>query len=226
MSRFLSLTLAGLLSLLIAAPALADGQATHPVRKFAQGAVMDTDDCPLIIVTVDTPCTGIFVFYVREDSPDGFDNEFPNGRAGAQFAVGAGIVNLVARDGEIRVLSEVFGLTFMNTGTYDAQHLDFASVQAAIPMSDGSTFEVDLRWSADQPRDLFGNDGPVSEGEGFPATHFRTQCLTANYLDHQKFRHATVAGTLGGVPTTEYASQNAAIINGWFHWTEVVHGNC
>ena len=218
---------AALLSLLIPAPALADGQAAHPLRLFAQGALMETDNCPLIIVTVDTPCTGIVVFYGREDLPNPLpDTEFPAGRAGAQFYAAVAIANLIAHDGEVEVISEVFGHTFTNTGTYDAQHLAFATVQAAIPLSDGSTFDVDLRWSAEEPRQLFGNDGPLSEGSSLPATHFRTECLTANYLDHQKVRVGTATGTLDGVPTTEYASQHAAIFDNWFHWTEVVHGNC
>ena len=228
--RILPLGLAILLSLLIPTSALGNGQANHLLRIFAEGAVLLTDTCPNSPPAVDTPCIAIVVFYAREDQPNGglvSDPGVPGGRGQVPFYVFADVADLVIHpDGSPEVVGEIDGYTLTNSGTYDAQHLAFASVQAVIPMSDGSTFTVDLQWTANAERQLFGSNGPESEQDGFPAAHFRTPCLTANYLDHQKFRKAVASGTLNGVPTSDYGFHDAAVFNNWFHWTEVTHGNC
>jgi hypothetical protein len=228
--RMLPLGMAIVLSVLIPTAALGNGQANHLARQFAEGAVLYTDSCPLTTPAVDTPCIAITVFYFREDLPNGglvSAPSVPGGRGRVPFDALAIVEDVVIHpDGSAELKGSIDGQTFTNSGTYDAQHLEFASVQAVIPMSDGTTFTVDLQWTADGDRQLFGSNGPASEEDGLPEAHFRTPCLTANYLDHQKFRHAVASGTLNGVPTSDYAFHEAAVFNNWFHWTEVTHANC
>jgi len=87
--------------------------------------------------------------------------------------------------------------------TFDDQHLDFATLDAAVPMSDGSTANLHMRWTPTSARQVYGNDGPFLAGNGL-ARHFNDGCVTANTNAHQKVRFGVAAGTLNGTPFRSY----------------------
>ena len=93
-------------------------------------------------------------------------------------------------------------------------------------MSDGSTFDLDLRWTATGPVQRYGNNGPFTEGD-IRAGHVHNPCLTANYHNHQKFRPASVQGSLDGQPaSTLLLLYDIAIFDNWFHWSENAKAKC
>jgi len=210
-------------------PALAQAEVTHVLRLWAEGANLFADTCPLSNPDVDTACTAYVVFYSREDLPEGglLPPDVPGGRAKALFNAIAEIDDVVVHpdgtaDGSVRA----FGILFDANGTYDKTPLSGASVVASVPMSDGSTFDLDVQWVADGTIMKSGNDGPESEEEGFPALRFHDACTTANFNDHQRFALATISGTIGGINVESFGFRAGAIFNNWFHWTIVTHGNC
>ncbi len=101
-------------------------------------------------------------------------------------------------------------------------HLGVASAAFRLPMSDGSTFEFAGTWGATGDRFVFGNDGPDT---GTPR-HFVDRCTTFNGLGHQKYRPASMTGTLNGEPVHSYTSFPAAIFNNRFLYIDVPHGGC
>jgi hypothetical protein len=111
--------------------------------------------------------------------------------------------------------------------TFDDQHLDFATLDAAVPMSDGSTANLHMRWTPTSARQVYGNDGPFLAGNGL-ARHFNDGCVTANTNAHQKVRFGVAAGTLNGTPFRSYGDFPFA---GWIQTAQfltlnTVHGAC
>lgn len=225
-------TLLAAVGLTISVPGAAQAKAdvNHLVRQWAEGAQQYVDTCPLSNPVVDTPCTAYTVSYAREDTPNGGlnpDPSVPAGRAKAPFAAIALIEDVVVHpDGTADSTERAFGLTFDAIGTYDKTQLSFASVSASIPMSDGSVFGVNVAWVGDGVIHKFGNSGPESEYEGFPAQRFHDACTTGVFNDHQKYANAVATGTIGGVDIASFGYRSAYIFNNWFHWTIVTHGNC
>ncbi len=108
--------------------------------------------------------------------------------------------------------------------TFDQQHLGSAQVLAHVPMSDGSTLDVDATWTATSDRLLFGNDGPALAEAG-RLHHQRTPCLNEVHQAHQKYRLAHVHAVLNGVPS-EDLSIFAFLAHNQFTSVEVVPASC
>jgi hypothetical protein len=89
------------------------------------------------------------------------------------------------------------------TTTFDERHLDFASLDAAVPMSDGTTAELHVAWTPTSRREVDGNDGPFLAGAD-ALRHVNDRCLTANTNAHQKLRLGFASGTLNGEPFRSY----------------------
>ena len=109
------------------------------------------------------------------------------------------------------------------TATVDTTHLQTASAEATVPMSDGTTFDFAATWQTrGDGRFVFGNDGPAADLQSI-----RTRCLTLNALAHQKFTFATMSGTLNGQPIRSYSAFDfdATIFNNSFKLVEVQHGD-
>ncbi len=86
---------------------------------------------------------------------------------------------------------------------FDTQHLSFASVSAQIPMSDGSTADIDVSWEPTSERVVFGNDGHLNADLGLPR-HDVGPCFTFNSNAHEKIRVAEMTGTLNGAAVQSY----------------------
>jgi hypothetical protein len=105
----------------------------------------------------------------------------------------------------------------------DTVHLGDGSAAFRLPMSDGSTFEFAGTWRAIGDRVVWGNDGPAT---GAPR-HFVDRCTTFNGLGHQKFRPASMTGTLNGQSVHSYTvGVYAGIFNNRFLYIDVPHGGC
>ena len=100
-------------------------------------------------------------------------------------------------DGTFDVPDVVNGLASNATGTFDEHQLSATSLVAAVPMSDGSTLAVDLRWTADEKI----NQGTAPYWSMPAARHFANVCTSAVF-DYRnvrpKIRHSSVSGTIGG----------------------------
>lgn len=110
--------------------------------------------------------------------------------------------------------------------SFDYQHLSTASVDAAVPMSDGSTAAVHAVWTPTTQTEVFGNDGPGLNDIG--PRHSVDSCVTANNNAHQKLRFATVTGTVNESRIQSYSDNPFA---GWLQMAQyltidVTHGNC
>jgi hypothetical protein len=118
------------------------------------------------------------------------------------------------------------GILLNPTVTFDQQHLSFLSVDADVPMSDGSTFDFQGTWSATSARMQFGNDGPSLDDFGLPR-HYVDNCSTVNDQAHQKIRVADMIGTLNGAPVQSYPDIDIDFIaHNHFVFIDVAHGNC
>lgn len=97
----------------------------------------------------------------------------------------------------------VTGFTETPVVSFDQQHLSGAHLVADdVPMSDGSTLDVDATWVATSDRLLDGNDGPATEEAGL-VHHLKGDCLNAVNQAHQKYRLAHVHALLDGVPSDD-----------------------
>jgi hypothetical protein len=107
--------------------------------------------------------------------------------------------------------------------TIDTVHLQTATADLVLMMSDGSTFDFVATWTAVSDRQHFGNDGPET---GLPR-HYTDPCLTVNAHGHQKFTVAAMSGTLNGEAVHSYtAFPSATIFNNRFEYIAVPHGGC
>ena len=125
---------------------------------------------------------------------------------------------------EATLLREGFGEFGDASLTVDTVGLERASLTIAIPMSDGSTFDFTGTWVATSERFVYGNDGPAT---GTPH-HVVDACHTFVANGHQKFRHASMTGTLGGEPVQSYPWDEwaANIFNNRFLYIDVQHASC
>jgi hypothetical protein len=106
----------------------------------------------------------------------------------------------------------------------DALHLQTASAEFVLPMSDGTTLDFSGTWTADSDRQHYGVDGPAT---GLPR-HYSDPCLTVNAHGHQKFTFASMSGTLNGQALHSYTASPfaATIYNNRFEYVFVTHGDC
>jgi hypothetical protein len=131
-------------------------------------------------------------------------------------------------NGDAVLTDERFGFRFLDPTavTYDREHLAFASLQTQIPMTDGTTVDVDFRWQAISTRLVFGNDGP-SLGDFGRVRKFVDKCSTQVNQGHQKFRVAAMTGTFDGAAVQSYESSPSAFISfNHFVFIDVEHGGC
>jgi hypothetical protein len=119
-----------------------------------------------------------------------------------------------AEEPDVTVLRFGFG-ELDGDAAVDTVHLTVASADFRLPMSDGSTFDFAGSWSA--------VGGPAT---GAPR-HVVDKCTTFNALGHQKFRFASMTGTLNGDAVHSYTATPAAtIFNNHFTYIDVPHGAC
>jgi len=118
------------------------------------------------------------------------------------------------------------GLLIDPTVSFDEQHLSFLSVDAQVPMSDGSTFDFQGTWSATSDLMQFGNDGPSLNSFGLPR-HYVDSCSTVNDQAHQNVRLANMSGELNGTPVQSYPDLGLDFIaHNHFIFIDVTHGSC
>ena len=109
---------------------------------------------------------------------------------------------------------------------FDAQHLSFLTLDARVPMSDGSTFDFHGNWTSTSKRFVYGNNGPANANDGL-LRHQVDSCTTWNANAHQKLVFANMTGTLNGSPVQSYPDLNIDFIGtGHFVYVDVTHGNC
>lgn len=138
---------------------------------------------------------------------------------------------LVHPNQTVEVLSEAFGIAEqLDEVTFDERRLVFASVQASVPMSDGSTRDVALSWDGkNSPLRTDGNNGPYNQGNGIDRHHV-DRCITANAHAHQTYRANVVAtGTIDGTGVEDLpylAPFDPFIGRGHFNFVFVRHGGC
>jgi hypothetical protein len=200
----------------------------HPVYGGAE-AVFGT--CPDVAeveqIPAGTVCEETYVIFLRSYAA------FEGGsisRAHAPWGIFAQTVRLEfagsGQEPNVTVLREGFGIIpdeVPGTAAVDTPHLQTATLDVQVPMSDGSTYELAATWHAATERMHFGNDGPAT---GLPR-HYVDRCVTVVALGHQKFVYAAMSGTLNGEPVHSYTSTNAAaIFNNNFTYITVPHGGC
>jgi hypothetical protein len=109
--------------------------------------------------------------------------------------------------------------------TFDQQHLSGAHLVADdVPMSDGSTLDVDATWTAVSDRLQFGNDGPSLADFGL-VRHLHEDCVNVVSQGHQKFRLAHVHTVLNGLPVDDNSIFAFLAFND-FHTIEVHPASC
>ena len=125
-------------------------------------------------------------------------------------------------DGNATVSDFVGGALDDPDVTFDREHLQSASVDADVPLSDGSTVTIHFDWSAISPRFVFGNNGPAGG-----ARHVMTACSNTIDQAHQKFVFASMDGTYNGVSVHSYTAFPAAFISfNHFVLIDGAHGDC
>lgn len=157
------------------------------------GGCPDVDPVP-----VGTDCVETYLIFYREVAAASGGSVGPTG---VPWLVYAETYRLTRPDdGEAQVSEFRSGVSADVVVNIDAQHLSSATVTATIPLSDGTSDHFHGSWVATSPGMLFGNDGPANE---FPR-HTVTDCVTQVSNAHQKFRFATMTGTLNGAPVHSY----------------------
>ncbi len=172
-------------------------------------------------ITTDTVCRGWYVLLFKEEVP----RNVRHAQWGLQLGMDAGLVH---PDGTDEPLFAIDGVTFDIDYTFDSKHLTFASVQAAVPMSDGTTRTVDLRWDGTSaPLQVAGNNGPFNTARDI-LPNYSDRCLTFNHHAHQTYRGPVpLTGTIDGtdVETIPYwGAADPFIGRGEFTSVFVRHG--
>jgi hypothetical protein len=169
-----------------ATPALTNHLLVPAAAEFFGSTCAHTPYPPL----VDTQCDDIFVLYFRESAPSTI-----------HIAPWALFVNhhVVVQhpDGSDTVLLDTSGYVENPEGSFDEMTFATASVRGSLPMSDGSTAEVDLTWDmAEAELQHGGNDSSYNVVKGIDR-HFSDRCLTVNSFAHQQWR-AGAPGEISG----------------------------
>jgi hypothetical protein len=131
-------------------------------------------------------------------------------------------------NGEGTLSDDVFGFRLLdpNAVTYDREHLAFASLHTQIPLTDGTSADVDFHWQATSDRSVSGNDGSALGDFGL-VRKFVDKCSTVVNQGHQKSRVAAMNGTWNGSPVHSYTSFDSAFISfNHFVFIDASHGGC
>lgn len=226
-SLFVALAVCGVVA--VAAPAVAlqgAGQATVlRIKQPSAGALAFFGDCTdPISPPVGTVCRESFVIVFRETRVlDGGSNA-PSQAPWAVYAT-TYTLTFVAPLTDPVVSDQIEGFVLdPPVVSSDREHLSTATVAAQVPMSDGSTFNFQGTWTATSDRVVDGNNGPDA---GLPR-HFVGECSTANANAHQKYRLATMSGTLNEQPIHTYGVLDDAgvIFYNHFVYIDTIHGAC
>jgi len=226
-SLFAALAICGVLTVAVPGVALPDaGQATVlRLKQPSAGALAFFGDCTdPISPTVGTVCRESFVIVFRETRVlDGGSNA-PSQAPWAVYATSY-TLTFVAPLTDPVVSDQIEGFVLdPPVVSSDREHLSTATVAAQVPMSDGSTFNFQGTWTATSDRVVYGNNGPDA---GLPR-HLVDECSTANANAHQKYRLATMSGTLNGQPIHTYSVLDDAgvIFYNHFVYIDTTHGAC
>ena len=169
-------------------------------------------------------CVDTFILYAQEGSPTDQVRTLP-------WHLVVFENHYVYRgDGLFEDLSQRFGVLEDPSGSVDTRHLLSATVHGTVPMDDGSSYSVDLRWDmAGTSFNVAGMNGPIQE-EGVPwGSHIVDRCLTQNWLAHQTWRaKGQVAGTVDGqdVSSLLIAPLEPFVGRGIFTVTIAGHASC
>jgi hypothetical protein len=180
--------------------------------------------CPFgdVTFTKDTHCEDWIVLYFKEGA--GTDPRPPWDLYLEHDA------EIVHPDGTFDPIFHSTGEVENPEGIFDAVHLTSASVQASVPMSDGSQAEVDLTWDGTAvPIQVAGNDGPNDLAQGI-APHYVDRCITFIRLAHQMYRaHTAVSGAMFGLDPHAIpylANFDPFLARGEFTYVLADHGSC
>jgi hypothetical protein len=216
--------LLALLAALVPQPAGADTQTIHGKASGVAEVLLST--CPWDAPPApDTVCTDLVVQLFQESiAPDQ-----PTHRQPWILRAHETTSRYNAATDDFTLLQERLGLLNNPVADIDIVHLRRASFHDQIPMSDGSTLDVDL--TIDEPGPLFvaGTDGPSQEGGLTWGQHIVGACSTENWLAHQTFRwDGILAGTISGydLDSVHLAPHEPFIGRGVFTVTLAEHGNC
>lgn len=194
----------------------------HPVYAYVDalfGTCPDTPEFP----PAGTVCNDTYLFAFRSYGVFGGGSLAPPDAPWNVFVETYHLEFAVANEEPIvTVLASGFG-ELDGIATVDEVHLGTASVDAHVPMSDGSTFNFSGSWQAISERLLFGNDGPATGREH----HYTDRCLTFVSIGHQKVRLAQMTGAVDGQPVASYrAFVSAVISSGNFRYFDIPHASC
>ncbi len=205
------------------------GQATiFRIKQPSAGAEASFGNCPdVLIPPVGTVCQESYVIVFRETR---VLNGGSNAPSQAPWAIYAETVTLTfsTPDGIPDVTDLISGYMEGDqvVASSNDQRVSYLTAAAAVPMSDGSTFDFHGTWSGVGERWVYGNNGPVHEADGLPR-HYVDRCTTFNSNDHQTGRKATINGTLNGTPIRPYTFDLLAdIFYNHFVYIDVTHGGC
>jgi hypothetical protein len=192
------------------------------VTGVAIGEAWDCPDAGGQPPAAGTECIIRFAFVAQEAAP----NEGPRRAPWFLFAAESHV--LFNPVGENELLGERVGFAEGVAASVD-ERLRSAHVDAGVPMSDGSTADVDLTW--DMTGTLFnvaGTDGPIQE-PGVPwGSQFHDRCFTGNWLAHQTWREGgRLRGSFGGVDVGSLFQPVPHFVGrGVFTVATVDHGAC
>ncbi|MGN6798324.1 MAG: hypothetical protein ACTHKS_09250 [Gaiellaceae bacterium] len=212
-------------ALMLAATAHAD-QTTHD-RVKVDGFAEAFFGCPSFFNTAGTVCRETHVEMFREN---GATDGGPIGPSTWAVLVERYTLEFVSDDPNVDPIGPIdyaVGAIDDPAVTFDDQHLDYATLAASVPMSDGTTADIHATWTPTSSRQVFGNDGPYLAGHDTPR-HFNEGCVTANTNAHQKVRLGIASGTLDGAPFQSYGDFPFA---GWIQTAKFLlltadHGGC
>ena len=181
--------------------------------------------CPNEWPAIDTRCEDIGVLYYRESEPSTLRN--------AQWSVFVHHQAVVLHpDRTVTGLFDIGGILENPQGTFDEKTFTFASVHGSVPMSDGSTADIDLTWDmAAAQLNHGGNDSLFNVINGINR-HYADRCLTVNSLAHQQWRAGApgqITGSIMGTNVEEWdRPEFEPLIAGRsvFTFVYVEHGGC
>lgn len=136
------------------------GQATIlRVRQPSAGAAANFGDCPdVLIAPVGTVCRESFVTFYRETRVVGGGSNAPSQAPWTIFAA-TYTLTFPAPEGADPLVTDVIEGTLDNpVASSDDQRVSFATVDAAVPMSDGSTFDFQGTWLGFSERWVYGSN--------------------------------------------------------------------
>lgn len=165
------------------------GEATV-VRHPAFGAYAEFGSCPDVQPPpAGTTCVDNIVFIAAVSTVEGGGSLAPKLMEWSVFAETYLLEFTGTEEPIVTVLRTGFG-DIQGEFTIDTVHLQTATADLVLPMSDGGTFDFTATWTAISDRQHFGNDGPDT---GLPR-HYNDPCLTVNAHGHQKFTVAAMSG--------------------------------